>query len=350
MPTTLPTQTRTINQAFTDTWQKIQAEVTDNVLTSTPLTAALQARGIFQTQAGGDQYTETVGYGTLDSEVKYIGKGSKLVAADSELDTTARWTPRNLAIPSRRTPQDDVVNRGEYQIKSYIERRLQATRDALSKELETALIRASGAETRSEFQSIQDAVPNAANRATGTYGLITRCSAYSDDSADAQDEVPNSASSTVNPWWAPRYRKFTEPVAVNLETDMRAIYNKVADNFDPPDLIVTTQQIMQQYEETVGDKAQITVGVDTSVAKLGFQEFYYKQASMVYSTNCPTSTMFFLTTPFWKFIYDPMLWFTMTDWVEVAGEHAFQASIIVRGNLICNHLRRQGRLYRASVG
>lgn len=329
----LPTFTRVLDQAITDTWVQLKAEVTDNILRQTPLTAILQANGCMVAETGGTLITRTVGYG--QKQAVDVELGDVITSEQTELDTVAMWRFKKFALAIQRNTFTDRENQGEAKVKDYVARQMEAAVDALAQKFESDLLGAfQASETTKRIQGFNDMIPPVANRTTGTYGGISRPTAYTAD-------VPTAG----NTWWSPRYRQFTTPVEVNLESDMRRLYNTIADNTAPPDQIITTQALFELYEEFASDRSQIVIGRETTLANLGFDELYFKGKSLTWSPNMPAGQMLFLNTAFIELVYDPTLWFAMGEWVSEIGTERRQANIICTCNLISTQLRRHGRLY-----
>ena len=65
--TTLPTYTRTLDDAFVTTWYEIREEAIDNILDATIVWNILMGSGSFTEQTGGEIITRTIppGFKTL---------------------------------------------------------------------------------------------------------------------------------------------------------------------------------------------------------------------------------------------------------------------------------------------
>jgi hypothetical protein len=183
-------------------------------------------------------------------------------------------------------------------------------------------------------EMIQPASNSYSSATTGTYGGVARPTAFSGD-----------APSTGNTWWSPKYKTWTSPREINLESDMRNLYNTISDNIAPPNLIVTTQTLYELYEEYASDRSQIVKGTDTGLANLGFDQLYFKGKPLIWSPNMTTDNILMLNTDYVELVYDPTLWFQLGDWVSEIGTERRQASILCAGNLISDQLRRHGRLH-----
>jgi len=339
MATTLPSQTRQIDNAFVTTWYEIREEAIDNILDATPIWAALNGAGCLKPQAGSDLITRTIAYG--EEEATEIERGDLLPSGgDTELETMAIWRWRTIAGKVQRSMWDDQKNRGPTKIKDLVGMKLQATRDALEQKMEAQLFNThQSSENTKKFQGLNDVLPPIATRSTGTYGGIQRPSAYS---AGANGVYAPSAG---NVWWGPKYLPGTlATIEDDLLTDMKKLYNSVGNNQAFPNLIVTTQTIFELYEEFALDAVQIIKDETTRLADLGFEVLRFKGKPLIWSENVAAGQMKMLNTDFIDIVYDPDYWFDMTEWKPVALQPDRIAHIINFLNMITSQPRRHGQL------
>jgi hypothetical protein len=340
---TLPTFTKTIDNAFTETWYDIKADAIDNVLLATVVWALLKMKGCFVTQVGSDIITETIKYG-YNSAAVAVSKGDELGTGEYETETMARWTWRYISTHIQRSLIDDQRNNGKYKIKSYVEKRTREAKEGLQQKFETDLLRTNVTdESGKEIQGLDDMVPPNANKLTGTYGTIARPTAYATDSATGV-QTP----STGNTFWGPKYKAFTAPLEVNMLSDMKTLYNSLFNNQVAPDLILTTQALFEIYEEFALDQSQIVKNSGSSytqLADLGFETLKFKGKDLTWTPNVRASTMKMLTSSTIEVVYDPTVWFDMTEWKPIPTGMDRIAHIVCCMNTKCKELRRNGELY-----
>lgn len=341
MPDTLPTYTRTLDDAFVSTWYEIRDEAVDNILDGTPVWNVLLNSGSFTPQVGGEIITRTIQYGKIDAED--IEKGDTMTSGDPDLDTMGIWNWKSIAVNIQRSMHDDQKNNGPSKIKDYVGRRITAARDGLEQKLETNLHSAfKTVETGKIFQGLNDLIPPRANRTSGTYGTITRASAY--NSGSRVVEKPTAAA--TNPWWGPKYMSgVSANLDVDLHEDMKKLYNGVHNNQAAPNLIVSDLTIFEAYEDFAIDISQIIKDETTRLADLGFEVLRFKGKPMLWSENIASETLFMLNTDFIEIVYDPEFWFEMTDW-KPGGALEFDraAQIVAFCNMVSTQLRRHARL------
>jgi len=328
---TLPTFSKTIDNAFTDTWYEIRAEAADNVLESTILWAWLKMKGCFQQQAGGDTIERTVWYNL--GTTKDIGRGDVLPTGTQETHTAAFWDFRNTATNVQRDLLKDAANRGKFKIVDYVDRGIKVAMETMKQTYESKLLTAHvAAETGKSLQGLNDLVPPSGTRNTGTYGRIARPTTFTSD-------VPTVG----NVFWTPRYKILTANPEINLVTDMDSFFNTVTNNQTPVDGLITTKTLYETYSAVGLDQIQI-LG-DQKLLNLGFQTLKFRGADMMWTPNLTVQDILFLNSSKIEVVYDPMLWFAMTDWRDIPGQLERIAYIITRLNIVCDEPRRHGRLY-----
>ena len=347
MATTLPQFTKAIDNAFVETWYDIRPEAIDNILLATPIWALLKERGCFKPQTGGNLITRTIKYATAQAPTA-VAKGDTLPMGTTETETMASWTFRNLASAVQRDTITDRENQGSYQIKDYVKKRLKEARETLTQQYETNVLRAAvTAETGKEIQGLNDLVPTYANATAGTFGTIARPGAYSQITANNGVFAPTSTN--TNPWWGPKYKQFVGPMEVNLLSDMKVLYNSIHNNQEASNCIITDQAIFELYEEFAVDKSQIVKDDTTMMADLGFETLRFKGKPLFWTPNMVAGDMLMLNTDYIEVVYDPTLWFAMTEWKPIPNQMDRLAHILCAMNIIGTQPRRHGRLTSQTV-
>lgn len=334
---TIPTLTRTIDTIFTTTWYEIQKKATDNILESNVVSAALKEAGCFKTQVGGKYIERTIRYG--QKTALSVAKGDTLPTGEDELETAAFWNWKYLTVHIQRSLQDDQMNAGMGKIKSLVQTKIEAARDALDTKYENCLIAAvdaaaGGKELRAtrDPYSIFNALPGGSyyNQPAGTYtygGVDT---------------------GTGNTWWQGKYTTAVSPALMNLLDQMRTTFNNCAGGSkDVPNLIICTQTLFEAYEDLCEEKVQRVNNTGSRLAELGYDVLKFKGANVVWTPNStwPSGTMVFLNTKWIDVVYDPSLWFMMVPWMWLPNQFERIARIVSAiSGVICYQLRRQGVL------
>lgn len=336
MPFTIPTLSQTLDTLFTRTFFKVRRDAVDNVLTATPIWAALKNAGCLKPKVGGNMITRTIRH-TVGTPSQEIDRGSTLSEGETDTRTMAYWTWRYVEASISRNMIDDQTNSGPDQIQDYVVGRTMEAFDVLREKFESALWNTHVTdETGKKFQGLLDLIPPVATRATGTYGRIARPTTFTND-------VPTAG----NTFWTPKYFQGTTPKDVALRKDMDHAYNSIdANQGQPPNLIITTQELYELYTDFATDASHIVKDASTFLADLGFQVVRFKGKPMIWSPNAPANEMRFVNTNHVSIVYDPNFWFHRKDWVY-GGPRSMDmlAHIMCAYNMITDQPRRHGLLY-----
>jgi len=362
MAITLPTLTRTIDDDFTNTWYEIRAEVIDNILDATPYWAALKYHGCLTPQVGGEYVTRTVGYG--EKSTQRITKGSVLSQSAPDLDTMGIWNWRYFLVDVNRSVIDDAKNAGKFRIKSYLARRMEAARNAIVQDIETYLHQW-GAYYAAPLQpnGLYDICPN--NTAEDVDGAAP----WNGDGSDSDSQQSGTSNGGIsradgNEWftnWC-AFDGATEDTTdkevatnasytVNLLPDMRHFWNLITANQEAPNFILCDQDFYEAYEDEVADRQQVVRnGFTKEAIDLGFDALTFKGATMTYSGKLAgTLHLFMLNLNYVEFVYDPNLWFDMTEWKSSPNQLERVAYIVcMTPGLLTTQPRRHGVMEYAS--
>ncbi len=323
MATTLPSLTKRIDNAFLQTWYTIQPVAIDQIMVANATWAALWSK-CAKPKRGGNMITRTVKYDTKVAQA--VDQTTELPSGYIESETMAWWSFRFWGTHVQRDAFKDRENSGPDALKSYVTDQLTDAQTALENKAETALWNPTvSTETGLEWQGLNDIVPAYAARATGTYGHIDRS----------------------NTWWQPQYKGYTGSVATTLVDDMRTLYNTLGKNREKlyPNLILTTQTVFETYEDTALTASQIIKQGTGPLVDLGFEVLQFKGKPMIWSENETGNNVRMLNTNYIDLVYDPAMWFDMSEWKAEANTTKRVAHILSAGNLICTRLNAQGLLY-----
>lgn len=351
----LPELTKTLDDDFVNTWYEIRADVIDNINESTVFNLALREFGCYTPQVGGEYVTRTIGYGTKSTQP--FVRGSVLSQSVPKLDTLAMWEWRYFLVDVNRTLIDDAKNSGPSKIKDYLTRRLGAARDAIVADTETYLHR----------WGTYTAAPVYPN---GLYDIVScetaQSAASGGTNADTQmSGTANGGINKTNKWWrnwfadadsaeviADREAAATvAPYSLNLVPDMRHFFNLINAQQGAPNFILMDQAIYEAYEDEVGDRQQIVrTSFSEKAADLGFVTLTFKGAPLTYSSKlASTKHIFMLNMNDIEIVYDPEVWYDMTDWMYTPNQLERVAYIaMMTTGLITAEPRRHGVMEYAS--
>jgi hypothetical protein len=352
MASTLPILTKTIDDAFVETWYEIRPNAIDNILEATPLWLALREFGCLKTQVGGEMITRTLSYGKKTTQ--RIAKGTVLTQNEPPLETMGMWQWRYFTVDINRSMVDDQKNSGPFKIKDYVAKRIEAARNALIQDSESKLHAWSTYKPAPlDFCGLFDIVaPGAA--ITADTGSTETGGAASDYYTSG---TSNGSISRANTWWRNQVDVANANYALNLVPDMRTMFNNCTKNQESPNLILCDQTLYEAYEDEASDKTQLVrSSFNKMAADLGYETITFKGATMTWtgglaataaSTDRPSPgmNMFFLNMNHIEFVYDPNVWFDMTDWKDTPNQLERVAYIVcATSGLLTTQPRRHGYL------
>lgn len=313
--------TEAIDNLYTSTWQHMKGTAIDNIFDATPFWFWMRDKGRFETQTGGRHILEPIEYAKNDG-VKFLGKGGTVSLNDREFLTEAFYDWRYIVAPLVRFGVDDQVNRGKTKIMSLVNSKLSNAENSLIDTLETTLFAGAGA-AGGAFDGLQHLVQDDPT-ASSVVGLINQ---------------------STNTWWRNKTNNMTGVSFATSGVDrMRTMLNDVTNNRlkDRSDIIVTAQTPFEYYEDAAFTKLEIR---DTRLAELGFDNQVFKGIPMVWSPAC-SQRMYFLNTRFLRVVYDPSMWFDMTEWKPIPDQVNDRAAQIASAITTTTSRRRvQGVIY-----
>lgn len=323
------TLTEVLDNLYTTTWQNMKSTLVDNIFDATPFWFWLKDKGKLRTVEGGRFISEPLVFDKSDN-VKWTGKGGTMPMNDKQILTIAKYDWRYLAGSIVRFGVDDQQNRGKNEIINFMNAKMENLKNALISEMELRLAGGSGAVTGSgtleDFPAFD--------------GLQTLVA----DDPTAVSSVGGIPQSTET-WWR---NKATDMTGVSFATlgvaRMRTLLNNIMNNLkmDQPDIIVSGQAPFEYYEDNVLDFYRIT---NNKLGDLGFQNIVFKGIPMIWTPSIGTR-MYFLNTNFLTFVYDPMMFFDMTEWKAIPNQiNDRTAQTVTACQLTTSRRRAQGVLY-----
>ncbi len=315
----IPTLTETLDNMYTTTWRNRKREIVDNIFDATPFWFWLKAHNGMESIIGGRQIDVELAYVKSDN-VKFIGKGDTMSLDDKEFLTIATYPWRYLADSIVRFGVDEQQNAGKNKIFNLMNQKMSNSMDSIVDLLETSLFTL---QTGKAINSMLDLVKDAPS--TGTIGGL------------------DPATYT---WWRNKFKDMTGlSFAVHGVKEMRTIMNSISNNMGNarPDIIITEQTPFEYYEDDVTEQKRI---VNKKLGDAGFENIQFKGTPMIWSPSCPSDNMYFMNTKYLKFVYDPRLFFDMTEWKAIPAQvNDRAAQVVVAGNLVTNRRRAHGVLH-----
>ena len=320
----MPVQTLSegLDNLYTTTWLHMKDESVDQIFDATPFWFWMRDKGRLKTKVGGRYILEALEYAKNDG-VGFIGKGGSVSLNDREFLTDATYVWHYLVAPLVRFGTDDQQNRGKTKIMDLMNSKLTNANNSLVDTLETTLAAAAGA-VGGAFDGLQLLVKDDPTTSTVVGGI-------------------NQLTYT---WWRNKTKNMTGISFATLGIYwMRNMLNNVTNNRrkDRTDIILCGQTPFENYEEAAFDQLQL---VNTKMAELGFDSQTFKGIPMVWSPAIANTRMYFLNTNFLYFVYDPGVYFDMTEWKAIPEQVNDRAAQIVTAcTFLTNRRRTQGVLF-----
>ena len=351
--------TQFLDNLYTTTWQNRMEGVADNVFSATPFWFWLKDKGKMKTQRGGRFIEENLEYAT-NGNISWVDRGTTVALNDFEFLSIAQFQWRYLAASMVRFGTDDQKNNGKAKIMSLMNSKMDNTEQALISEFEQRLVGGAGTiavntttAAAQAFDGLQSLVANDPTTNLGGAGI-------------AVGGIDSSQSSYA--WWRnQRINMNNQSFATGGIANMRTMHNNCMNNRreQRPDIILSDQWSYEQYEASVLTYYRTE---NIKMAEAGFANQTFKGIPMVWSPSIngqdasisggspagsPGGTggsMYFLNTNFLNLVYDPALWFDMTEWKPIPDQVNDRAAQIVSAcTLTTNRRRVHGVIYNINV-
>jgi hypothetical protein len=122
---------------------------------------------------------------------------------------------------------------------------------------------------------------------------------------------------------------------------MRTVYNSVSIGSDQPQVIIGTQALYEQYEDSLVDQIRYT---NTEMADAGFMNLMFKGCPITYDADAPANTLDFLNFRYLRVVGHSDTWFKNTPFVRPNNRDARTAQILCYGQFATMKRSAQGRL------
>jgi len=317
--------TQFLDNLYTTTWQNRMPGVADNVFNATPFWFWLRDKGKLKPQRGGRFIERNIVY-DKNPNIKWIGKGGTVKLNDYEFLTVAQYDWRYLTASIVRFGVDDQQNSGKHKIISLMNEKMDNTESGLIEEFETRLCGGSGQTVAGEpkIDGLQCLVADDPTTNLGGNGVKV-------------GGIDSSQSEFA--WWRNRTKDMSGlSFAANGIKQMRTMLNNCMNNrqMDRPDILLSDQNTYEMYEDNVLTYYRTQ---NRKLADAGFDNQTFKGIPMVWSPQV-SGRLYFLNTNFLDFIYDPAMWFDMTEWKPIPDQVNDRAAQIISACCLTTNRRK----------
>lgn len=319
------------NTLSTTTLQLVRKRMADNIFKANPLAAWLLMKGRVQIANGGKRIDEPLMYATNGTVQSYKGYDRLNVTPTEEL-TLAQFSWRQAAATISMSGLEDLQNSGEQAVFNMLKAKIKVADMSLRQWLAEKLLAASSTkDTTRDFLGLDELVENVVGASQGVVGGIDRATEL---------------------WWRNKYLDSgTVPVITGLGASTTLLtknigtaYLEATKGLTQPDLILLSQGLFQRYED---DNRQFLRLTDTRLMDVGFDNFKFKNATMMWDENIQipsagvTDLFYVLNSEFLGITIHARRNFVMSSFVTPYDQDAQIAQILLAGNMTCSNSRFQ---------
>lgn len=299
------------------TLKNYRKQLADNITGHQALFYLLKQRGYFEERDGGETLVEPLLIGENSTVSSYSGYDI-LDVTPQEGISAAEVDWKQIAGAISINGREEFQNMGsKTKIVSLLESKI--------KQLEISM------ELDINSQLFGDGTGNGGKDITGLNLVVENGAAWA---------TYAGIDSNTNTYW--RNTWLAEGGALDLAS-MRNVFNSASRGNAKPDLIITTQDVYEDYEALVLANNDIT-RTNVKLGDAGFQNLEFKGVPMVFDEDCPTGVMFFLNSQFLKFVAGKGRFFKNTPFQKPENQDAKVSQVLLYGNLLTMNRARLGRL------
>lgn len=275
-------------------------------------------RGGIVLNGTGGRYLEIPLSYAKNETVKSIGRGDTISLSETKFLTVAQYLWKWVAGSIVRYFTDDTQNKSVQQHIQWANTKIDNLRDSITDSIETQLFgdgSGNGSKNLDGLGNIVDSTPTVAR----TVGNIPQ---------------------TVYTWWQNRQKTATGAASVYLLSDMRNLANTCSEGKTRmlPNIIVTTQTVAELFDDEVLEQRMIINVKDGADPES--MSTAWKGVPLLWSSQCPSGTMYMLNSKYCGINIDPDVNFDMTEWKPIYNQvNDRVAQIVVKLNFISS--RRQ---------
>jgi hypothetical protein len=301
----------------TTTLKNYRKQLADNITGHQALFYLLKQRGYFEERDGGETLVEPLLTGENSTVSSYSGYDI-LDTTPQEGLTACEVDWKQIAGSVSINGREEFQNMGsKTKIVSLLEAKIKQLEMSMELNINEQLFNPGTANGGKDLTGLELIVENGA--AWSTYGGI---------------------DSNVDTIW--RNTWLAEAGALDLAS-MRNVFNSASRGNAKPDLIITTQDVYEDYEALVLANNDIT-RTNVKLGDAGFQNLEFKGVPMVFDEDCTSGAMYFLNSQFLKFVAGKGRYFKNTPFQKPENQDAKVSQVLLYGNLLTMNRARLGVL------
>jgi len=333
------------NDILSSTLRVLAKDAVDQLFKQLPLLNEIKGKGGVETIDGGQKIDRPLILAEHSSITQLSSGYEPINLAVSDVMRTAEFNWCDFVAPIVITKKEELSNRGPRAIVSIVEARMKSVMGMLQREWELQAIRGgssvltemltlSGSNSPTGFLESNPAQSNA----VGTLSKTTFTD-LKNQVVDANSTFGTAAGNAIG---------FLTDLYLNCQVNSPA---------GVPNLILASPTSYKIYKQQLFNNERFIAEETLDGGKLALA---FHSAKMFVDPNLPTGTtggkagdlsisMFALNTDFIKVVFDSAANFAVEDFENISGYASRSANVMVRTQLIFDHLKSQGVLARAET-
>jgi hypothetical protein len=308
-------------------------EIANNVLGSTPVLAAVKAKGRVKTASGGIQIMEELSFNSNPNGGAYEGDDI-LPTASADVISGALYDWKQYACAVTITGREQRINSGKEALLDLLDERMEVAEDTMSNLIDTGLL----------------------GDGTGYGGkAITGLKAMFESNVKAsQTTTVGGISKTTYAFWRHYYATAatSDTTGVLLRAALNTAFANQSRGKDQPDVVLLGSTLWQRHLQGAQAIQRFT---DSNTAAFGFNSLKYMNADVFlmggapgvggydYTTSADTLTAFILNTKWLRWRPHAQCNFVSGGKRESTTQDMAVNFLLFMGNLTCRGMQFQGR-------
>tara|TARA_Y100000310_G_scaffold247602_1_gene253260 strand:+ start:29383 stop:30366 length:984 start_codon:yes stop_codon:yes gene_type:complete len=324
----MATYTETIDDLYISTWAEVRKEVVDNIFTATPFFFWLKNRGGIQEDHTGGKWLDIPLLVAKNDTVTAYEKGGSFAITRTDKNDLARYEWKYMGGSLVRFKTEELQNRGKAQIINLIKHEIDVIKLSLTDHIETTLFADGTGNSGKDFN-----------------GLDILCDEDPTTAVTSpQTEVGNIPQAS-NTFWQNGYRQMdTDGTVANLHMmkSWKYLHRTIRNGNDKPDIIVTTDVILDFYED---ECIEFKVIENKELGDAGFRNLTWRGTPIIDSPSCKAGSTYMLNTKYLSLISQAGANFDMTEWKNSPDTLDRYAQIFSSLNFTTSNRGRQGVVF-----
>lgn len=296
------------------TLKNYRPKLVENLMSHEALFWLIKSKGMVREEGGSRGIVQPILYGENDTVRSYSG-WDLLDISPQEGISAAEFDWKFLATAITISGEEEFRNSGsKTRIINLLKAKIKQAELSLQLKLNEMLFGDGSGNGSKDIQGLQAIVEE--GTAWSTYGGIDR----------------DTYTFWRNQWLTGGDFDATGGQSIVGLNKMRTMFNNTSVGKVTPDLIVTTQTVVEEYEAYIeGDKLRTT---SNKLADAGFRNVEFKGIPMVFDNDCPTGYMYFLNSDFLHFVVGKGRNFKNTPFMRPQNQDAKSSLILLAANLV----------------